>query len=103
MEPLEPHRRTKREIYKTMFKGIRQNGRTPGTQNKATKEIRETFKNLLENNLELIQEDLNELEPKDRLMFILKLTSFVIPTLRSIEVKEDLNDNFTPIIFEFSE
>jgi len=86
-----------------MFKGIRQNGRTPGTQNKTTKEIRETFKNLLENNLELIQEDLNELEPKDRLMFILKLTSFVIPTLRSIEVKEDLNDNFTPIIFEFSE
>ena len=34
-----------------MFKGTRQNGRTPGTQNKTTKEIRETFKNLLENNL----------------------------------------------------
>jgi hypothetical protein len=29
-----------------MFKGTRQNGRTPGTQNKTTKEIRETFKNL---------------------------------------------------------
>jgi hypothetical protein len=84
-----------------MFKGIRQNGRTPGTQNKTTKEIRETFKNLLENNLELIQEDLNELEPKDRLMFILKLTSFVIPTLRSIEVKEtDLKD-IEPITFIF--
>lgn len=84
-----------------MFKGIRQNGRTPGTQNKTTKEIRETFKNLLENNLELIQEDLNELDPKDRLMFILKLTSFVIPTLRSIEVKEtDLKD-IEPITFIF--
>ena len=86
-----------------MFKGQRQNGRTPGTQNKTTKEIRETFKNLLENNLELIQEDLNELEPKDRLMFLLKLTSFVIPTLRSIEVNEMNIKDIEPIIIQINE
>ena len=86
---------------KTGFKGVRQNGRTPGTQNKTTKEIRENFKNLLENNLDLIQEDLNNLEPKDRLMFLLKLTSFVIPTLRSIEVKETDLNAIEPITFIF--
>jgi hypothetical protein len=84
-----------------MFKGIRQNGRTPGTQNKTTKEIRDVFKLLLEANLEQVQNDLDSLEPKDRLTFLLKLTSFVIPTLRSIEVKEtDLKD-IEPITFVF--
>ena len=86
-----------------MFKGTRQNGRTQGSQNKTTKEIRETFKNLLETNLEQIQNDLNELEPKDRIMFLLKLTSFVIPSLRSIEVNEMNVKDIEPIIIQINE
>lgn len=86
-----------------MFKGTRQIGRTPGTQNKTTKEIRETFKNLLENNLEQVQNDLDSLEPKDRVLFLLKLTSFVIPTLRSIEVNEINIKDIEPIIIQINE
>lgn len=86
-----------------MFKGIRQNGRTLGTKNKTTKEIRETFKNLLESNLEQIQNDLNELEPKDRVLFLLKLTSFVIPTLRSVEVNEMNVKDIEPVIVQIHE
>ena len=86
-----------------MFKGTRQNGRTPGTQNKTTKEIRETFKNLLENNLEQVQNDFDSLEPKDRVLFLLKLTSFVIPTLRSIEVNEINIKDIEPIIIQINE
>lgn len=86
-----------------MFKGTRQNGRTPGTQNKTTKEIRETFKNLLENNLEQVQNDLDSLEPKDRVLFLLKLTSFVIPTLRSIEVNEINIKDIEPILIQINE
>lgn len=86
-----------------MFRGTRQIGRTQGSQNKTTKEIRETFKNLLENNLERIQKDLNELEPKDRIMFLLKLTSFVIPTLRSVEVNEMNIKDIEPIIIQINE
>lgn len=86
---------------KSGFKGIRQNGRTPGTQNKTTKEIRDVFKNILEANLEQVQNDLESLEPKDRLMFLIKLTTFIIPTLRAVEVKEtDLKD-IEPITFIF--
>ena len=86
-----------------MFKGTRQNGRTPGTQNKTTKEIRETFKNLLENNLEQVQNDLDSLEPKDRVLFLLKLSNFVIPTLRSIEVNEINIKDIEPIIIQINE
>jgi hypothetical protein len=86
-----------------MFKGTRQNGRTPGTQNKTTKEIRETFKNLLENNLEQVQNDLDSLEPKDRVLFLLKLSNFVIPTLRSIEVSEINIKDIEPIIIQINE
>ena len=86
-----------------MFKGTRQNGRTPGTQNKTTKKIRDVFKNLLENNLEQVQNDLDSLEPKDRVLFLLKLTSFVIPTLRSIEVNEMNIKDIEPIIIQINE
>ena len=84
------------------FKGQRQNGRTPGSTNKTTKEIRNIFKNLLENNLETIQNDLNELEAKDRLNVLIKLSAFVIPTLRSIELKDESNTEMQPIFFEFN-
>jgi GTPase SAR1 family protein len=90
-------------VHSPGFKGTRQNGRTPGSVNRTTKEVRELFKELLESNFETIEQDLQQLEPKDRINIILQLAKFVIPTLRAVEVKEDLNDNFTPIIFEFSE
>jgi hypothetical protein len=86
-----------------MFKGTRQNGRVVGSVNRTTKEIRETFKNLLENNLEQVQNDLDALDPKDRVLFLLKLTSFVIPTLRSIEVNETNVREIEPVIIEIHE
>ena len=86
-----------------MFKGQRQNGRAVGCKNKTTTQIRETFKNLLENNLEQVQNDLDALDPKDRVLFLLKLTSFVIPTLRSIEVNEMNIKDIEPIIIQINE
>ena len=77
-------------------------GRAKGTANKTTNEIREHYQKLISNNLELLQNDLNELEPKERLKIILELSKFVVPTLKAIEMNTDSNDNFTPIIFEFS-
>jgi hypothetical protein len=86
-----------------MFKGTRQNGRAVGSVNRTTKEIREIFKNLLENNLEQVQNDLDSLEPKDRVLFLLKLTSFVIPSLRSIEINEMNVKDIEPVIIEIHE
>ena len=66
-----------------------------GTPNKTTAELRERIKNVLEENFERLQEDINQLEPKDRVKVILDLAKFVIPTLKSTELKTE--DNFTPI------
>lgn len=84
------------------FKGTRQNGRTLGSQNKATKEIRERFKNLLDDNMEQIVLDLKALEPKDRINALLQLAKYVIPQMRSVEVTEKENRNFTPVVIEMS-
>jgi hypothetical protein len=78
-------------------------GRTKGTPNKTTNEIREYYQLLIDENLEQIKEDLSTLEPKERLKIILELSKFVVPTLKATELNNVTNDKFTPIIFEFNE
>ena len=60
-------------------------GRKEGSQNKATQKVREAFTQLIEDNLDKLQEDLNSLEPKDRLRSIMDLAAYVLPKLKSIE------------------
>lgn len=57
-----------------------------GTPNRATDEVRENLKQLLEDNLATIQEDIKALEPKDRIKVLLELAKFVIPTLKATEL-----------------
>lgn len=74
-------------------------GRAKGTPNKTTAELRERFTSILESNIETIQNDLNSLEPKDRIKTLLEISKFVIPTLKAVENKidfdEDLRFDFT--------
>ena len=79
-------------------------GRTKGSTNRTTTEIREHYQNLVSNNLEQLNDDLKSLEPLHRLKMIIELSKFVVPTLKATELTADLkNKNFNPIIFEFSE
>ena len=55
-------------------------GRTKGTTNKTTAELREKFSLLLESNFDKLQKDIDLLEPKDRIKTILELAKFVVPT-----------------------
>jgi hypothetical protein len=77
-------------------------GRTKGTPNKMTIEIREKFQTLLTDNLEQMQSDLDALEPKERLKTLLELANYVLPKLRTIDVNEigndAENDSFRPVI-----
>ncbi|MDD3875840.1 MAG: hypothetical protein PHT69_04420 [Bacteroidales bacterium] len=54
-------------------------GRKKGTPNKATKALKEKFEQFINDNLERLQSDFDLLEPKDRLNFITKLASFIVP------------------------
>ena len=62
-----------------------------GIPNKATSEVRKAFQLLVENNLGRLQNDLDELEPKDRLRFIIDLSKFILPQLQAVSI-DDLRD-----------
>ena len=79
------------------FKGTRQNGRTTGSKNRSTAEVRERFKTLLDNNIETIESDLKALEPKDRIAALMQLAKYVVPQLRSIEMNDITKQDFTPV------
>jgi len=70
-------------------------GRKAGTPNKATKDIRDAFTLLIENNLSKLQEDINGLEPKQRVKLLLDMAQFVVPKLRSIDLKSDVEETIT--------
>jgi len=58
-------------------------GRLKGTPNAITSVFRAKIDTLLTDNWYNIQDDLNSLEPKDRLLFMEKLLNFAVPKLAS--------------------
>jgi hypothetical protein len=82
-----------------MATGIKTGGRTAGTLNKTTSEIREHYQNLVSNNLEQLDNDLKSLEPLQRLKMIIELSKFVVPTLKATELTTTGAENgFNPIV-----
>ena len=65
--------------------GIKTGGRTIGTPNKVTKELRTILKNFLFNELENIETYINELPPKEKLDMIFKLFPYVLPRVKEID------------------
>ena len=61
--------------------GIKTGGRTAGTENKTTKEIRAVLKEVINNELLYIESLLCKLQPKERLELVIKLMPFVLPKL----------------------
>lgn len=59
-------------------------GRAAGTPNKATADLRKAVSDLIEMNWGRVQEDLDTLEPKDRLMIMEKLLSYSLPKLSAV-------------------
>jgi len=72
-------------------------GRKKGTPNKVTRDIREKFRQLIENNLEQLEKDLKVLEPKDRVRTVIELSKFVLPTLKAMDFEVSGEVNMKPI------
>ena len=62
-----------------------------GIPNRTTNEVRKAFQLLVENNLPKMQKDLDSLEPKDRIKFMLDMAKFILPQLQSISI-DDLRE-----------
>lgn len=66
-------------------------GRAKGTPNRFTGELREWLEQLINNNREQIQADLTALEPKDRLIMLEKLMSYVVPKQQAVSAQIDFS------------
>ena len=80
---------------------INRKGRKPGSKNKSTESVRSSFQLLVENNLQQLQSDLNDMTPKERFNSIINLAKFVLPTLNSVDLKNNISDSFKPIEIHF--
>ncbi len=73
-------------------KGNNLGGRTVGSKNKITQKIRDSFSKLISDNLDGLQKDLDGLHPKDRIRAIIDLAVYVIPKMKAVEVKAEINN-----------
>jgi hypothetical protein len=55
-------------------------GRPKGSLNKTTAEIKELINEFISGNMEDLQSNYDQLDPKDKLQFVRDLLKFVIPT-----------------------
>ena len=76
-------------------KGNQLAGSRKGIPNKATKEIREAFKLLVQGNLENMKgwlSDVAEEDPEKALNILLKMSEFVVPKLQRQEIEHEIRD-----------
>jgi len=73
-------------------------GRKQGSKNKVTQDIRGAFKKLIEDNISSLQSDLESLDPKDRIKIMIDLAGYIVPKMKAIEVKADIQSNNSDMI-----
>ena len=83
-------------------------GRPKGASNKATEIIKRNVSQLLENNIQLVQNDLDEMQPRDRVNALLQFMKFVIPTQKAIELdnresQEEKNEAYIQMLMDVPE
>lgn len=71
-----------------------------GVPNKATSDLRDRVKLIIDNNIERLQSDLDKVEPKERLNFLIQLLNFALPKLKAMEITDETSFNKpNPIIY----
>jgi len=74
-----------------MKKREKTGGRSKGTPNKITTDLRGWINYVLNKNQNQFETDLKKLEPHQRVAIFEKLLSYSVPKLQSVEAKIDLN------------
>ena len=64
-------------------------GRAKGVENKNKLSLKSKIQNIVENQFETLEDDLENIDPKDKLNIVLKLIEYVLPKQR--ETKIDFN------------
>jgi len=83
-----------------MAKGYKTGGRSKGTPNKATQELREALNDFIESNIERIKTDFESLEPKDRVKLFSELLQYVLPKYQAIQTKIESDTTQFPAVIQ---
>lgn len=78
-----------------MEKRKKQGGRTLGTPNKTTKELRELISYAIDQNIEQLVDDLRNLPTKERIECMVKLLRFIVP----LPMEKTINDDKIEVVF----
>ena len=76
-----------------------------GVPNKATSELRNRVRMIIDDNVERLQSDLDNVEPKERLNFLIQLLNFALPKLKAMEITDETTkaNNFNKIYINTTE
>ncbi len=80
-----------------MATGIKTGGRSLGTPNKLTKELRERISDFLNDNWEQVEKDFKVLEPEKRVLIFEKLLSYTLPKMQSVQMSAEITDSVEKI------
>ena len=68
------------------IQGNKTGGRQKGTPNKATANLKNTIHGIVERQFETLESDLEELDGRDKINFVLKLIEYVLPKQREQKI-----------------
>ena len=71
-----------------------------GVKNKVSFEIKEAFKNILNDNLDVLKTDIAAMDSVQRVNALLQIAKYILPTLRasSVEIETDKKEFDIPLI-----
>jgi hypothetical protein len=72
--------------------GVKTGGRVKGSLNHNSKEVRNIIKEVIDNELLNIEDLLNELQPRERLDFIIKLLPYVLSKLAPEPIEKPIEN-----------
>ena len=72
------------------MKGLKTGGRVQGTPNAITADLRSKINAIVEKQIDNIEQDLQSLEPMQRLQIVEKLISYCVPKLQAQSFEIDL-------------
>ena len=76
------------------MKNLKTGGRSAGTPNKTTSELKAWITELIESNKAQFEIDLKTVDPEKRLLLLEKLMNFIIPKMQSVSVEAQINAEY---------
>jgi hypothetical protein len=76
-----------------MAKGIKTGGRQKGTSNRLTGPIKEMIVQFVTNEIQHLPGLLNQLEPKDKAEYIIKLLPYILPKKAPVDTLKEKDPN----------